>query len=242
MRHAGVVSHGGTVAARRGVGAAAVLAVLVSLAVLGSAVAGPWEVNLEPRALITQQASAPPPASPLPEPTRTATSSDAQNPSTLDLSPLIWIGIAAVLALAVRVARALARRLRPDGLPLAAEPVPDLTEPEPHLATIEAGVAEAEVRLRREGEPADAVIAAWVAVEAAARRSGVPRDPAATPTEFALQVLDRTPADGRATRSLLASYERARFSRIPVTPEDVDRAAADLRAIAATLDRRDVTP
>ncbi len=69
----------------------------------------------------------------------------------------------------------------------------------------------------------------------------MPRDPASTPTEFALQVLDRTPADGRATRSLLAAYERARFSQIPVTPQDVDRAAADLRAIAATLDRREAT-
>lgn len=242
MRHAGVVSHGGAVTAGRGVGAAVVLAVLVSLAVLGSAVAGPWVVTTGPNAVLPQPTSAVQPTNPLPEPTATRVQSDAQNPSTLDLSPLIWVGIAAVLALAVRVARGLARRLRRDGAPLVVRPVPELTTPEPHLATIEAGVAEAEARLRREGEPADAVIAAWVAVEAAARRSGVPKDPAATPTEFALQVLDRTSADGRATRSLLAAYERARFSRIPVTPQDVDRAAGDLRTIAASLDRRDTTP
>jgi hypothetical protein len=96
------------------VGAAAVLAVLVALAVLGSAVDGPWVVNLGSRVAITP----PPPAvrsTSLPlEATRTVASSGAQNPSTLDLSPLIWIGIAVVLALAVRVARGLARRLRPD--------------------------------------------------------------------------------------------------------------------------------
>lgn len=241
MRHAGLVSDGraGPVPGR-GVGAAAVLAVLVSLAVLGSAVAGPWVVTLGPQSLLTPPTAQVQTASPLPEPTHEL-SSDDRTPSTLDLSPLIWIGIAAVLALVVRVARGLARRLRPDVQPLVAEPLPEPPDPEPHLPALEAGVAEAEARLRREGVPADAVIAAWVAVEAAARRSGVPRDPAATPTEFALQVLDSTPADPRATRSLLAAYERARFSRIPVTPQDVDRAAADLRAIAATLDRREAT-
>ena len=58
--------------------------------------------------------------------------------------------------------------------------------------------------------------------------SGVRRDPASTPTEFVVQVLDRTAADRSATRSLLAAYERARFSGLPITGEDVERAAADL--------------
>lgn len=210
------------------------LAVLLSLAVLGSALAGPWVVSLEPRS-ITQLPEASAPAPPPPAPTtQEPAPSDVSGASTADLSPLIWVAVAAALALTAWFARWLRGRLS-SVEPVAAEPLPDLAEPGPHLPTIEAGVAEAETWLRREGEPADAVVAAWVALETAARRSGVPRDPAATPTEFVLQVLDRTAADGRATRSLLEAYERARFSRIPVSAQDVDRAAEDLRTIALTL-------
>lgn len=211
------------------------LAVLLSLAVLGSALAGPWVVSLEPRS-ITQlpEGSAPPPPSPAPT-TEEPAPTDVSGASTADLSPLIWVAVAAALALTAWFARWLRGRLSSDAEPITAEPLPDLVEPEPHLAAIVAGVAEAETWLRREGEPADAVVAAWVALEAAARRSGVPRDPAATPTEFVLQVLDRTAADSRATRSLLEVYERARFSRTPVSAQDVDRAAEDLHTIALTL-------
>src|SRR5674476_1258962 len=61
----------------------------------------------------------------------------------------------------------------------------------PNLPTLREGVVEADQQLRRFVRPADAVIAAWVCLEQAAARSGVLRDPAATPTEFTVKVLDR---------------------------------------------------
>ncbi len=142
-----------------------------------------------------------------------------------------------VIGLAAWFVRWLLARQTPDNDVPDLETGFELVDPDPEavVSELEAGLAEAAEHLRREGEPSDAVVAAWVALEAAALRSGVPRDPAATPTEFAVEVLDRTAADRTATRSLLAAYHRVRFSGLPVTVDDVERAAADLRQVAATI-------
>ena len=212
----------------------ALVAGLLAVAVLGAAFAGSWQLHLAARdvPLLTPSPSPvthPPPSG--------GGRGDVGGPLTLDLAPLRWLAVLVVIGLAAWFVRRLMARQTPDvGLPdvdLGFEPVdPDA---EVVLAQLEAGLAEAADHLRREGEPADAVVAAWVALEAAALRSGVPRDPAATPTEFAVEVLDLTAADRAATRSLLAAYHRARFSAQPVTAADVVRAAADLRRVAATI-------
>ena len=66
--------------------------------------------------------------------------------------------------------------------------------------------------------PGDAVIAAWVALEASAERSGLVRDRAQTATEFTVEVLDATRADPGATRALLDLYLAARYSEHVLTP------------------------
>ncbi|MDR1799980.1 MAG: DUF4129 domain-containing protein [Bifidobacteriaceae bacterium] len=83
--------------------------------------------------------------------------------------------------------------------------------------------------------PRDGVVAAWVALEEAALRQGVPRDPAQTPTEFTVALLGATPAPPAATAALCAMYHQARFSSRPVADADCAQAATHLRAIIHAL-------
>jgi hypothetical protein len=106
---------------------------------------------------------------------------------------------------------------------------------EPDLPTLIEGVQDADAVVAGDGVPADAVVAAWVALERAAARSGVPREPADTPTEFTVDVLDRTAADREATRTLLGLYLAARFGDDPLTARDVAAARAALAALRRTL-------
>jgi len=108
----------------------------------------------------------------------------------------------------------------------------DLTQ-----AALEEGLAAARRALRRELPPGDAVIAAWLALERAAQAGGIARDPALTATEFTLGLLDRTPADPAAARTLLRLYHRARFSEHPVSARDVIAARTALETLAVGLPR-----
>lgn len=116
--------------------------------------------------------------------------------------------------------------------PPAPAPPPD---PAPDLDVLHGGARAAETSLRAAVTPTDAVIAAWVALEDAAARSGVVRDRSATATEFTLRVLDRTPADPVAARTLLALYLRARFDDAPLAPDDVASAARATGVLVGTL-------
>lgn len=85
-------------------------------------------------------------------------------------------------------------------------------------------------------EPAEAIIAAWLALEDAAARSGMRREPSDTPTELTVQVLQRTQADPGATTELLRLYHRARFGVAPVGPSERAGAVDALNALAASWD------
>lgn len=104
-------------------------------------------------------------------------------------------------------------------------------------AALQEGYLHAGRALRDELPPGDAVIAAWLALEHAAGRGGVEREPAQTATEFTLALLDRTPADPAAARTLLRLYHRARFSDHEIRPGDVAAARAALGVLAAALPR-----
>lgn len=106
----------------------------------------------------------------------------------------------------------------------------------PDVVELREGIAEAWARLAEHREPTDAIQAAWVAVEDAAGRSGVPREPAATPTEFTVAVLDRTAVDPAAIRTLLGLYHRARFSTHGATADDVELAGRCLTTLAEGLE------
>lgn len=107
---------------------------------------------------------------------------------------------------------------------------------QPDLATLGRGVTDAGVAIAGgHARPADAVVAAWVELERAAAGSGVRREPASTATEFTVAVLDATPADRDATRTLLGLYLRARFGTGTLTADDVRAARAALARLEAGL-------
>jgi hypothetical protein len=223
---------------------------LVGVVVLGSAVAGPWVVtgrttlwNLFSNQPVPAMSSAP-----LTAPTAAADpGTPAPAPAALEVAAraLLVLAVAAIVAFLVMSLVALSRRLRAalEQRAAVAEPLdPGAVEldesPDAHLPRLRDGVARAERHLHDDVPPGDAVIAAWVALERAAGRTGVERDPAATPTEFTVEVLDATRADPAATRALLELYLAARFSAHELTLGDVGRARASLRVIADGLGRQ----
>ncbi|WP_324653642.1 DUF4129 domain-containing protein [Georgenia sp. H159] len=211
------------------------------LVVVGAALAGPWQVT--PRAapsltVPTQTATAPPTADPVevvpPEP------SDSGIPVTL---VLVVLGI---LLLAVLVRMVLRRATLARGTTDAPyDPSPgavgaaEAVEVEPDLPALRRGVAAARAVLASGADPDDAIIAAWLELEAAAASSGVERAPSDTPTELTTAVLDATSADPDATRRLLRLYHRARFAPHAVmTPGDVAEAGRCLERLAESWEGR----
>ena len=218
---------------------------LLTLAAVAATLAGSWDPPMDEPVIEL------PPPGPLPE--------DLPTPRVFELPEemfggpvrpwdLTWIGLILLAVVVLWVAYLGLRWLRRHPL----EPIPEApddagTQPgesmtdataAPHLPTLRAGVSTADEELRLARSPADAVIAAWVALEEAAARSGVVRDRAATPTEFTVAVLDSTPADPGATRSLLTLYLRARFGGEYMGPRDVALATEALRALAIGLGPR----
>ncbi|WP_162449422.1 DUF4129 domain-containing protein [Phytoactinopolyspora mesophila] len=82
----------------------------------------------------------------------------------------------------------------------------------------------------------DAVIEAWLGLEAAAEASGVPRRRSQTPSEFTAGLLRQYHADETATLLLRDLYHRARFAADPnMSARDVEAARTALAAILRTL-------
>lgn len=218
---------------------------LLAVVVIGGTLAGPWHPPL--------RLSTPAP-SPVPEPSITPFPiipldqfADANPVHPWDLR---WLGVGLVLVMLAWAAYLVLRWLRRHPAPMVPEAPDDagieldaaFTGPGtvlPNLPRLRAGIAEAEEALRRFPRPVDAVIAAWVRLEHAAARSGVVRDPASTPTEFTVAVLDTAPVDPQATRTLLDLYLRARFGSDPMTPDDVAAAVRALSVLALGLNDPD---
>jgi hypothetical protein len=104
----------------------------------------------------------------------------------------------------------------------------------PDLPTLHQGAIRAEERLLAIGNPTDAIIAAWLALEEAAEASGVRRRASQTPTEFTADVLGRTGAPAEPVQTLLGLYLRARFAARPSSAADLDTARRCIRELAAS--------
>lgn len=101
-----------------------------------------------------------------------------------------------------------------------------------------AGGALDRLAARPGGDPGDAVVQAWLMLEAAAAECGLGRQPHQTPTEFTMAVLAGLDVDADALDRLRRVYQRARFSTHPVTDEDVNTARNALRRVVADLGER----
>ncbi|QFG67952.1 DUF4129 domain-containing protein [Ornithinimicrobium pratense] len=93
-------------------------------------------------------------------------------------------------------------------------------------ALLDASGEEVRYRALTQGDPRNAVVACWVALEDAVQRSGLDQDPSQTASELTGEVLTRWEVDPLAIRDLAAAYREARFSRHPIT-EGQRRAAVD---------------
>lgn len=146
---------------------------------------------------------------------------------TLEIALLV-----AVLVLAGLGARALARAVRRRAGAREERRVADfveLGEPERVAEEMAADAAEQDALLR-EGEPRNAIVAAWHRFEVQGERAGVGRRPAETTSEYAVRILDLVEADSGAVHRLAVLYREARFSEHQITE---DHRATALEALAA---------
>ena len=228
--------------ARAGVGVLAVLAVGL-LVVLAAATAPSWSVSdrfgvwggtpsFAPRTL--------PPLLPAGEATPPPLADSGVGTFAL---PVLWALLAlAGLAAAFWIWRVLPRAATKAKAADLAGGVGAEGTSAPDAPAVREGVSEARQLLDTIVDPTDAVLAAWVALEEAAARSGVPRHPADTPTELTARVLTATEADAAAVTTLLGLYHRARFSADGVGPDAVAEARLCLVALAASWARFSAAP
>ncbi|WP_130014724.1 DUF4129 domain-containing protein [Serinicoccus sediminis] len=214
-----------------------VLAVLAAVAALtlllwgsssGTPLLGPPTGSWEPDLAL-------PPAPPLAdEAPQTAVPTGSPEPTQegLQLDWLLMALLALVVVLVLLVVRALLARAHDRDEPLRME------EDEELAALLEASGDDVRYRALAEGDPRNAVVACWVALEDAVRRSGLADNPAETASELTRRVLGRWEVDETSIRTLSEAYREARFSRHPVSEEQREQAVAALDRIHEDLRRR----
>lgn len=177
----------------------------------------------------------PEPSTFAPTPTGTPTAELQPPGSGLGLSFLRWIFYALLAGVAILLlgglTRLLSRRQEP-----AAEP-----DEEELRALLEATSEQRRENIRVIGEPRNAVVACWIALEDAVERTGLTRDPAKTSTEFTAAVLERWDVPPPVIQRLASAFRAARFSEHPVSESQRDDAITALERINAVLTARQGT-
>lgn len=114
----------------------------------------------------------------------------------------------------------------------------EVAEEEELVALLEATSDEVRYQALSEGDPRNAVVACWVALEDAVHRSGLRPDRSETAAELTHRVLGRWDVDPDAITALSDVYREARFSRHPVSEEQRTVAVDALERIHLDLRRR----
>lgn len=136
---------------------------------------------------------------------------------------LLLVAVVGLLGFAVTsIARALRRR-RSSRDERESVDFRVLDEPQRIAEQMAADAAEQETLLR-DGEPRNAIVAAWSRFEVQGERAGVARRASETSSEYAIRILDLVAADSGAVNRLAGLYREARFSEHEMTEEH--RAAA----------------
>ena len=146
----------------------------------------------------------------------------------IDLLLLFYVAV--ILAGLLIILRALLARERRERAP-EEEPDDEL------VALLDASGEQVRYRALTEGDPRNAVVACWVALEDAVDRSGLVTDPSETAAELTTRVLGRWQVDPSAIVDLSEAYREARFSRHPVTEAQRRSAVDALRRIHEDLRR-----
>lgn len=143
---------------------------------------------------------------------------------------VVVVIIIAVLVLLFLVLRDLFRRFAPH---VQTQVDPSFLAPQVPQQLVEG--AEAGLDALDQGEPRNAIVAAWVALESSAGAAGLPRHPYETSAEYVQRVLQVWAVDADALDRLAALYREARFSTHPLTEAHRSGAVTALRAIRADL-------
>ena len=139
------------------------------------------------------------------------------------LELLLLAGVVALMVFVlVAAVRAVRRRVR-GRTEREAVDFTVLDEPQRVVEQLAADVAEQDALLR-DGEPRNAIVAAWSRFEVQGERAGVGRRPSETSSEYVIRILDLVSADSGAVNRLAGLYREARFSEHEITEEH--RAAA----------------
>ncbi|MGB3827329.1 MAG: DUF4129 domain-containing protein [Ornithinimicrobium sp.] len=116
-----------------------------------------------------------------------------------------------------------------------AEP-PDLSEaPDPLTELLEATAVDHRRKTAFGGEPRNAVVACWVALEDGLSAAGLTASPSETSLDLTLRVLHQWQVPAEALNDLALLYREARFSRHPITEAQRDQAVDALRVIHTSL-------
>ncbi|MBD3925299.1 DUF4129 domain-containing protein [Nocardioides cavernae] len=165
----------------------------------------------------------------------------------VEQAPPLWVGVLTGLLLAAAAAGGLAvlawlaalvlrevraRRLREEERTAVGFTVPD--EPARVAQQVAADAGEQETLLR-EGDPRNAIVAAWHHFEVQGERAGVARRASETSSEYGLRILDLAAADNGSVNRLAELYREARFSDHPVTEEHRERALVALADVRRSL-------
>jgi len=173
------------------------------------------------------------PTSSTPPPSSTASSLPFEPSAVLVTLVQIVLVVAALVVLVVlaQLVRSLLRR-RPH---LEQHEEPDFTIPLVPTELLEA--ARDRLRDLENGEPRNAIVAAWLGLETSAAATGLPRLPAETSTEYTERVIGVWPVDSDRLGDLAALYREARFSVHDLGESHRDRAITDLRVLIADLEQ-----
>jgi hypothetical protein len=140
----------------------------------------------------------------------------------LVLKVLVWVFVLAILgvilALVLYIAN-IAREQRIHRRRTARRESVDFATLDDPAALVDAIVEDAEAQdaVLREGDPRNAIVAAWQRFEVQGERAGVPRRGWETSSEYTLRILDLVSADSGTVNRLAGLYRMARFSEHPVT-------------------------
>lgn len=211
--------------------------VIVVLAVLLTAVGDPVSL-MTPRPSASAPVAPVVPPRPVTTPTRTQQVATGTGEPLGPLSPFVGLIVQIVAVLVILVVLGVVIGLlrsvwrRPQ---FVSRQAADFVAPEVPESLI--STAEDRLALLAEGEPRNAIVAAWLSLETAAAAAGLPRDPSETSTEYTTRVLRSWDIDPRPLADLAALYREARFSRHPLGEDHRGQAVRDLTTVQDDLRR-----